>query len=100
MVEAVKAKMETSQGQDVIKVFKALANPTRLSLIKDLASCPKGETCGKLSEKKLLSQPTMSHHFLKLIEAKVITERKFGTQKEYILNRPLLESIGIDIKKL
>jgi DNA-binding transcriptional ArsR family regulator len=87
-------------SQATIKVLKALANPTRLALIKDLARCPGGESCGKLSEKKMLSQPTMSHHFLKLLEAGVITERKFGTQKEYRLNKPLLESMGIDLKKL
>lgn len=91
---------KSSKSQKTIKVLKSLANPTRLEIVKDLARCPSGETCGKLSEKKYLSQPTMSHHFLKLIEAGVITERKFGTQKQYILNKPLLDSMGIDISKL
>lgn len=90
----------TKSVSKTVKVLKSLANPTRLDIVKELARCPSGETCGKLSEKNYLSQPTMSHHFLKLIEAGVISERKFGTQKNYMLNKPLLESSGIDINKL
>lgn len=86
--------------EKTVKVLKAIANPTRLALVKELGRCPSGEKCSKLSEKQMLSQPTMSHHFLKLVEAGVIKERKFGTEKEYVLNKPLLETLGIDIKKL
>lgn len=87
-------------AESTVKVLKSLANSTRLDIVKDLSHCPNGETCGKLSEKKYLSQPTMSHHFLKLVEAGVITEHKVGTQKNYRLNKPLLESVGININKL
>ena len=47
-----------------------------------------------------MSQPTMSHHFNKLVEAGVVVEEKRGTQKFYALNTDLLRSVGIDIRKL
>ncbi len=85
----------------VVKVFKALANPTRLKMVRELKSCPNSEeSCSHLSEKSILSQPTLSHHFNRLVEAGIVHETKFGTQKNYALNRQLLDSIGIDYKKL
>lgn len=42
----------------------------------------------------------MSHHFLKLVEARVIAEKQIGATKHYMLNRPLLEANGININKL
>lgn len=83
-----------------VKIYKALANPTRLSLVRKLAIKPKGEDCGELCAKSLLSQPTMSHHLNKLVEAGIVTESKNVTRKSYILNRKLLAINGIDINRL
>ena len=47
-----------------------------------------------------LSQPTMSHHFHKLVASGVVLERKVGVEKYYQLNHELLERIGIDATKL
>lgn len=87
--------------EKVVKVFKALANPTRLKMVRDLQHCPNSEErCSELSAKSMLSQPTLSHHFRRLIEADIIHEAKFGTKKSYRLNHKLLENIGIDHNKL
>jgi len=84
-----------------ITVLKALADPTRLKLVRSLASCPDSvKSCGDLSAVADLSQPAMSHHFTKLAAAGVVLESKEGTHKIYRLNDKLLSSIGIDIKKL
>lgn len=84
-----------------VAVLKALADPTRLELVRQLAECPTGkESCGDLSANSCLSQPAMSHHFTKLAGAGVITENKNGTHKSYSLNRELLSSCGIDVTKL
>jgi hypothetical protein len=42
----------------------------------------------------------MSHHFTKLVDARVILEQKKGTEKVYELNTPFLASVGIDPSKL
>lgn len=88
-------------NNQMISVYKALADPTRLALVRELASCPTArKSCGDLSAQQHLSQPAMSHHFAKLVQAGVVLEQKTGTQKQYELNRDLLVSCGINIKKL
>ena len=87
-----------------IPILKSLADETRLSIVRKLAK----DDCEVLSSDIVtdcsvalaLSQPTMSHHFNKLVTAGVISERKSGVEKFYKLNTPLLASVGIDAKKL
>jgi len=88
-------------NDQTIAVLKALSDPTRLSLVRQLAASPTHESsCGSLSEKACLSQPAMSHHFSKLVGAGVVVEHKEGKQKSYELNRQLLTSCGIVAEKL
>jgi DNA-binding transcriptional ArsR family regulator len=83
-------------NDQTISVLKALADPTRLKLVRDLAASPtRSESCGKLSSKACLSQPAMSHHFSKLVSAGVVLEQKDGKEKSYKLNRQLLTDCGI-----
>jgi ArsR family transcriptional regulator len=86
---------------DTITILKSLADKTRLDIVRtivrdrdDKASCSEVSTCSSLS------QPAMSHHFGKLVDAGVLTERKVGTEKIYELNSELLSRVGIDPKKL
>lgn len=92
------------EQKDTIEVFKALADETRLNAVRKLAeigepvsSCDVVRSCAKFTQ---LSQPAMSHHFGKLVDARLITEQKHGTQKVYTLNVELLRSMGIDPTKL
>ncbi len=89
------------KDNQTIAVLKALADPTRLKMVRVLASCPTGQkTCGELSNKAELSQPAMSHHFAKLSMAGIVSEEKLGTQKLYSLNTKLLSELGINVNKL
>ncbi|HVO86313.1 MAG TPA: metalloregulator ArsR/SmtB family transcription factor [Candidatus Binatia bacterium] len=84
-----------------VAVLKALADPTRLGLVRQLATAPdETQSCGSLSAKACLSQPAMSHHFAKLVSAGVILEAKDGKAKNYELNDKLLDQIGINPAKL
>ncbi len=83
-----------------ITILKALADPVRLSIVRGLGSEQCTRKCSELSEASSLSQPSMSHHFAKLIAAGVITEQKQGREKSYILNTDVLVDAGIDINKL
>ncbi len=88
-------------NDNTVTVLKALADPTRLKLVRELADSPaKQESCGKLSADACLSQPAMSHHFAKLVGAGVILEHKEGKQKSYKLNRQLLAQCGIVPERL
>lgn len=90
-----------SAPTNTIAILKALADKTRLDIVRtlvkdrdDTASCAEVSTCSSLS------QPAMSHHFKKLVDAGVLLERKQGTEKIYELNAPLLHHAGIYPRKL
>jgi len=88
-------------NDQTVAVLKALSDPTRLGLVRQLATSPSHEqSCGALSAKACLSQPAMSHHFNKLVSAGVVIARKDGKEKSYELNRQLLTSCGIVPEKL
>lgn len=85
-------------------ILKALGDETRLSAVRKLArsecgmsACDIVQSCASFLQ---LSQPAVSHHFKKLVAAGVLLERKFGTEKHYELNLPLLERVGIDAHRL
>lgn len=87
-----------------VELFKALADLTRLSILRKLATS--GEpvlTCSLIDDctnAMSLSQPTMSHHINKLVNAGILIEQKHAKQKAYALNNQLLDQLGIDIVKL
>lgn len=86
---------------DTIHVLKALADKTRLEIVRTLVK-DRNDTasCAQVSARSTLSQPAMSHHLKKLVDAGVLQERKAGTEKIYELNSPYLARVGIDPKKL
>jgi DNA-binding transcriptional ArsR family regulator len=85
-------------------IFKSLADETRLSilrkLVKDGCEVRSNDIVNSCAEFHKLSQPAMSHHFQKLVNAGVLLERKVGVEKHYTLNTGLLEEVGIDASKL
>lgn len=84
------------QDEITINLLKALADKTRLDIVRRLVCEQAGAPCSKMSSFSPLSQPAMSHHFGKLVEAGVIIEQKDGKQKIYALNKELLEAKGLN----
>ena len=88
---------------DLTEIFSSLANDTRLSIVRKLAESSKpvggSEVVANCAQFLKLSQPTMSHHFAKLVSSGVIIEQKVGVEKKYILNKKLLKEAGIDARK-
>ncbi len=90
-----------SMHDNNVNFFKALADHTRLDIVRSLVKKPRDTaSCAQVSTCSSLSQPAMSHHFKKLVDAGVILERKQGTEKIYELNTELFASIGINPDKL
>ena len=87
-----------------IEVLKALADETRIGIVRKLAAeCKPVSSCDIVQScvsRASLSQPAMSHHFGKLVDAGVIVEHKAGTSKQYMLNTAYLASMGVDVTKL
>ena len=88
-------------NNDNVNIFKALADKTRLDIVRSLVKKPHDTaSCGEVSTCSSLSQPAMSHHFKKLVDAGLIRESKQGTEKIYELNTHLFAQIGINPEKL
>lgn len=86
-------------NQKVLKVFRALSDKTRTEIIKKLLS-QKEISCQELSRKFSLSQPTLSHHFNKLIDTNILKLRKNGVNHYYSIDKKYLQSLGIIIEKI
>ncbi len=72
-------------------VFKALADPTRRSILRLLNG---GEmTAGQLSERFQISAPSMSHHFNVLKQADLVVARRDGQQIYYSLNTTVFQEM-------
>lgn len=82
-----------------ITILKALSDDTRLEVVRIIGE--KGEiSCSELQKNFRLSQPTLSHHFNKMVQTEIISFRKEGTSHIYSLNKKVLEEAGINIQKL
>lgn len=85
--------------KDLVPVFKALADPTRLDMVRWLAR--HGElSCARLSRRFPLAQPTLSHHFNRLLAAGVLVARKDGVHHFYRVNARRLRALGFNPRRL
>lgn len=80
-----------AQAEEAVKIFKALADPTRYEMIRLLYNEGGEISCSNCAEKFKLSAPALSHHYRILQNAGLITARKEGSFVFYKLNRIYLE---------
>ena len=75
----------------LVKIYKALGEPTRLQIVKTLSS-ERHMACMDMSDELgINSNSTLSHHLKILIEAGLVSVRKEGTYRYYSLHRDILE---------
>ena len=68
-----------------VELLQAIADPVRLSILRQLASSP-GSVCAcDFTECCTVSQPTVSHHLKVLRDAGVVTTNRQGTYIYYRL---------------
>ncbi|WP_026423716.1 ArsR/SmtB family transcription factor [Actinokineospora inagensis] len=72
-------------------VLHALADPVRLTIVRELASCVDGATCGTFELP--ISKSTRTHHVRALREAGVVNVRPEGTSRIVTLRRDDLDSL-------
>ncbi|MFK5675627.1 ArsR/SmtB family transcription factor [Ligilactobacillus sp. LYQ60] len=77
----------------MVTIFKALADKTRVNIIKLIARDP--GICGcEIAAKFKTTQGTISHHIRILVEAKLIIDTKEGRSHYYTLNVTAFEHIN------
>ncbi|MFC6206927.1 ArsR/SmtB family transcription factor [Levilactobacillus tongjiangensis] len=77
--------MQTTE--DSIKVFKALADPIRLAIIRYLNQLNHEVSCGEISQVMKISKTSGSYHFKILQEAELISVHKVAREKYVTLDR-------------
>ena len=83
------------QAVGLARMFKALADPTRLRLVSMVAAHDGGEACVcELTEPLGLTQPTISHHLKILVEAGIFTRDKRGVWAYYALVPSALDALS------
>ncbi len=77
--------MEPQQSEDLLEMLKALADPSRLAIIRLLSQ----EECsvGDLARLVDLSEPTVSHHLTRLRGLGLVNLRMAGNQRFYKTNQ-------------
>lgn len=74
------------------EVFKALGDPTRLTIVRMLAQ--NGEMCVcKIVDELSIGQSAVSHHMLKLKQARLLHSRKEGQWIYYSVNTDTIKNV-------
>jgi len=82
------------------KVFKALGEPTRLKIIKILAS-EGGYFCvGAMARRLGISQPAVSQHLKVLKESGILDSKRMGFRVHYFVDAKTLENYKKQIDEL
>lgn len=77
------------------RMFKALADPTRVKLLSMIAAAREGEACiCDMTDPIGLSQPTVSHHMKILVEAGLATREQRGKWAYYRVAPEVLRSLA------
>ncbi|MFW6186509.1 MAG: ArsR/SmtB family transcription factor [Actinomycetota bacterium] len=78
------APLGAADAVRVAGLLKALADPTRLRLLSHVAAQGCEAVCAcELTEALGISQPTVSHHMKKLVEAGLLTREQRGKWAHY-----------------
>lgn len=74
--------------------FKALGDPTRVRIVEYIASDDCAQVCAcHLPAALGISQPTLSHHMKKLVDAEILHRVQRGRWADYSINRDVLDQL-------
>jgi len=87
--------MPASEAERLAAVLKGLADPVRLRLLRLVAESPDTTACAcHLPAALGISQPTLSHHLKKLVEAGLLQREQRGRWVHYRLDAAALSPIS------
>lgn len=93
-------ELTASDAEATATVFKALADPARVRIVSMLARSEEPACVCELIPPLGLTQPTVSHHLKKLVQAGLLTREQRGVWAYYRLDREGLERAAriLDLK--
>jgi DNA-binding transcriptional ArsR family regulator len=81
-------------------IAKALADPRRLELLRQIGSCPKSMQCADIRGCHPVSAATLSHHMKELETAGLIQVMREGKFASYLLRRDVLKAYTEQLAKI
>ena len=93
--------LSDEEAEATAELFKALGDPARVRLVNLLAQCD-GQVCMcDLIEPVGLSQPTVSHHMKKLVDAGLVAREQRGKWAFFSLKRDAVDKLALvaDLKE-
>jgi ArsR family transcriptional regulator len=82
-IEALESR-ETASDERAAQLFKALADPVRIRLVRLVRTAANGEECFcGLATEFDMPQPSLSHHLSVLVKAGVLLRERRGTWSWY-----------------
>ena len=73
------------------KISKALADPNRLLILKEIKKQRDCMYCSDLNDIVDLAQPSIAHHLKLLTDTEIITSEKEGRHVKYSLNNQVID---------
>jgi len=87
--------LERKQAEELTRLLKAIADPTRLQILSLINAQPDGRACVcDLAEAISVSQPTISHHLKTLTSVGLLEREKRGTWAWYSINQQQWQSLA------
>ena len=81
-------------------IAKALADPRRLELLRQIGSCTKSVQCADIRGCHPVSAATLSHHMKELETAGLIRVTREGKFASYVLRRDVLQAYTEHLAKI
>jgi ArsR family transcriptional regulator len=86
--------LSDAEAEATARVFRALADPHRVKIVNLLATSPDPVCVCEFTGPLGLSQPTVSHHLKKLVQAGLLEREQRGTWAYYSLRRNALGGLA------
>ncbi len=86
--------MTPDEAERIARVFRALADPHRVRIVNLLANAPGPACVCDLTPELGLSQPTVSFHLKKLVEAGLLRRERRGIWSYYWVDRGALARLA------
>jgi ArsR family transcriptional regulator len=89
------AVLSDVEAEATAELFKALGDPSRVRIVNLLATAGEPVCICDLIDPIGLSQPTVSHHMKKLLDAGLVEREQRGKWAYFSLNRDAVEKLGV-----
>jgi ArsR family transcriptional regulator len=86
--------LSDEEADGTAALFRALADPARVRIVNVLATSDEAVCVCNLTEPLGLTQPTVSHHLKKLVDAGLLEREQRGKWAYYSINREALARLS------